>query len=349
MKKILFGLFAVFLAVAGIRAAEIGDLSTSDASNTGRFPENQAPSTVNDGARALEGLLARAFKDTLDGIVTTAGTSTAYTASANRTLTAFYDGLEMSLQIHTTSGASPTLSVDSITAQSMVWPNGTAITASDIPSGAIVKVKYDNDNTRWIVQTLPNKFGTAASKDTGTSNGSVPLMDATGYPAADGSQITNLNASNLASGTVPSARLPSADDTTVGGVEIATQAEMEAATATTPAVTPGRAQYHPGVAKAWVYITTSGGTVTVAASHNVSSVTDNAAGDYTTNFTTAFSTANYVSAAMVKRDTGQTNRLLANTKGDTAQTETAHRWQVTANDISLADPPAASVVYFGDQ
>lgn len=35
-------------------------------------------------------------------------------------------------------------------------------------------------------------LGTAAIKNTGVADGNVPLMDATGYPAADGSQITNL-------------------------------------------------------------------------------------------------------------------------------------------------------------
>lgn len=35
-------------------------------------------------------------------------------------------------------------------------------------------------------------LGTAAVSNTGVANGQVPLMDATGYPAADGSQITNI-------------------------------------------------------------------------------------------------------------------------------------------------------------
>ena len=35
-------------------------------------------------------------------------------------------------------------------------------------------------------------MGTAAVANTGVANGNVPAMDATGYPAADGSQITNI-------------------------------------------------------------------------------------------------------------------------------------------------------------
>jgi hypothetical protein len=37
-------------------------------------------------------------------------------------------------------------------------------------------------------------LGTAATKNTGVADGNVPLMDATGYPAADGSQITDIKA-----------------------------------------------------------------------------------------------------------------------------------------------------------
>ena len=50
-------------------------------------------------------------------------------------------------------------------------------------------------------------LGDAATKTVGTSNGNVIAADATGLPAINGSQVTALNASNLASGTVPTARL----------------------------------------------------------------------------------------------------------------------------------------------
>jgi len=40
--------------------------------------------------------------------------------------------------------------------------------------------------------TQPGDLGTAAAKDVGTSNGNVVELDATGLPAVDGSQLTNL-------------------------------------------------------------------------------------------------------------------------------------------------------------
>jgi len=47
-----------------------------------------------------------------------------------------------------------------------------------------------------------------------------------------------------------------------------------------------------GLAKAWVNFNGTG-TVAIRASFNVSSITDNGTGDYTVNFTTAMSDANY--------------------------------------------------------
>jgi hypothetical protein len=48
-----------------------------------------------------------------------------------------------------------------------------------------------------------------------------------------------------------------------------------------------------GSAKAWVNFNGTG-TVAIRASYNVSSITDNGTGDYTINFTNAFSDTNYV-------------------------------------------------------
>lgn len=72
----------------------------------------------------------------------------------------------------------------------------------------------------------------------------------------------------------------------------ASQAEQEAGSSTTVYVSPGRQQFHPSAAKAWVNFNGTG-TVAIRASYNVTSVTDNGVGDYTVNFTTAIKDANY--------------------------------------------------------
>ena len=77
-----------------------------------------------------------------------------------------------------------------------------------------------------------------------------------------------------------------------GGLPAATQAEMEAGTSTITASTPGRQQYHPSAAKAWVNYDQTG-TLTVNASYNVTSVTDTDTGKATVNWDVDFSSANY--------------------------------------------------------
>lgn len=87
---------------------------------------------------------------------------------------------------------------------------------------------------------------------------------------------------------------------TVSGAAVATQAQMETASATNLVVTPGRVKFSPGVAKAFVRFN-SVGTI-LGTAHNVSTVVRNSAGNYTVTFTTAFGDANY--AAVASSDTG---------------------------------------------
>lgn len=115
-------------------------------------------------------------------------------------------------------------------------------------------------------------LGSAAVEDVGTATGDVVQLEdvggSPGLPAVDGSQLTGINA----------------------GLDAASQAEMESASATDVAVTPGRQQFHPSAAKAWVFGDMGG---TANASLNISSLTDVAVGKPGINFSTAFSSASY--------------------------------------------------------
>jgi len=76
------------------------------------------------------------------------------------------------------------------------------------------------------------------------------------------------------------------------GAAAATQSEMEAASSNTVFATPLNIKWSPHSVKVWLYFTNSG-TPTIAASLNVSSLTDAGVGVTTINYTTAFSSANY--------------------------------------------------------
>jgi hypothetical protein len=66
-----------------------------------------------------------------------------------------------------------------------------------------------------------------------------------------------------------------------------------------------------GTGKAWVNFNGTG-TVAIRASFNVSSITDNGTGDYTINFSTAMSDANYAMSGAAGRSVGDSFVSFAN-------------------------------------
>jgi hypothetical protein len=64
-----------------------------------------------------------------------------------------------------------------------------------------------------------------------------------------------------------------------------------------------------GSAKAWVRFQGSSSAATINASYNVSSVTRNGSGDYTINFTSSFTDANYCFTATMQSDASGTGTL----------------------------------------
>lgn len=131
-----------------------------------------------------------------------------------------------------------------------------------------------------------------------------------------------------------------------GAIEIATQAEMETATDTGRAVTPGTVHYHPGVAKFWAKVAVSGGTPSVSASYNVTSVTDTDTGILTVTIATDFSSADWCCQAncLDANVTGTATRSLM-VESQAAGT-VALRWK--SGSSGGTDPEAWYVAGFGD-
>jgi hypothetical protein len=131
----------------------------------------------------------------------------------------------------------------------------------------------------------------------------------------------------------------------------ATQAEQETGSSTTVSVTPGRQQYHPSAAKAWVKFDGTG-TPAISASYNVTSLTDNGTGDYTVNLTNAMSSKDYAVSAMAQRNLGGGNILfssLYSSTSDNVMTSSSARVFFTDQAPGAQDPRVACVIFFGDQ
>jgi len=123
----------------------------------------------------------------------------------------------------------------------------------------------------------------------------------------------------------------------------ATQAQQEAGTDITVGVTPGRQQFHPSAAKAWVIFNASG---TIAASFNVSSVTDNGVGNWTVNFTVNFSSVNYMAQITISRPATPSTVVY---EGPTKTAGSCQIQTVRTDTQGAVDTARINAVFFGDQ
>ena len=116
----------------------------------------------------------------------------------------------------------------------------------------------------------------------------------------DGVTLGGVKIPYLSNGFVPSTMLPTATESVVGASKIATTAIAKAGTNDADFLTPlklrnalnaeGNAPVY--ACRAWVNFN-GVGVVSVIASGNVSSITDNGVGDYTLNFATPMPNSNY--------------------------------------------------------
>jgi hypothetical protein len=143
--------------------AEIHDLNVTDASNTARFPENMAPSAVNNSARALEGLVARYFFDNDTSVVATISASL-ITIVANRnslTLTGTTSNYVANYMQAFTMGGNPNtgpvrVTVDGVGPISLRDNTGASLTSSVLLAGSRALMVKDGTNNyfRLIYPTV---------------------------------------------------------------------------------------------------------------------------------------------------------------------------------------------------
>jgi len=98
--------------------------------------------------------------------------------------------------------------------------------------------------------------------------------------------------------------------------------------------------------RAWVNFNGTG-TVAIRAQFNVSSITDNGVGDYTVNFTTAITDANYSMVATVGRTTGNDFNMMAALYAGTPFTSSSARFGTkVSTQAGQEDSPNCCVAIF---
>lgn len=329
--------------------SEINDLNVSAASNTGRFPELQLPSTVNNGARELEAIIARWHKDT-NASVNAGGTGDAITVSANQTIAAYYDGLEIAFNATAANTTATTLNVDSVGAKKVFKHFNTELVANDIKSGQKVICIYDSDGDSsagsW---QMVSQLGNAPTTITGGDGITVTSGDVDFAPselsdvalaATDQVVIADASDSN-------NPKTATASD--FQSLFAADSATMETATSTTTNVTPGNMYRHPLMPKAWGYITYSSGAPTLTLSGAASgtpSVADTNTGRATITPGPTFSGTYAVVVGVLGSQA--TNRMFASWVPVNTTTFEIQFTNTSGSLIDPADGTGASYVVLGD-
>jgi len=193
--------------------------SNATADGSINWAEGQAPSTVNDSARAMMAAAAK-YRDDVSGAITTGGTSTAYTVTSYQSFDtlAHMDGAMIAFTPHTTNAATVTLNVDGLGAKPLRFERLSS-PRLELPTGSLVQgtpyvATYYNDTQEWILHglagnpyniplggmleftgtTAPNgsfvfPFGQAISR---TTYAAYFAMVGTTYGAGDGSTTFNV-------------------------------------------------------------------------------------------------------------------------------------------------------------
>lgn len=126
---------------------------------------------------------------------------------------------------------------------------------------------------------------------------------------------------------------------------VPSQAEMETGTSNARFVTPGRQHFHPGHPKAWAKVTVSGGTPSIQQSYNITGISDGGAGILGITIDTDFTSANHWVASVSLADA--TNRLFAEIISQAAGSMQVRAYE--ANSYALTDPEAWHFIACGDQ
>lgn len=133
--------------------------ATADASVN--WQEGQAPSSVNDSARAMMARTAE-YRDDICGAIVTGGTSTAYTVSSNQvfdTLAHMANAL-IAFTPHTANGATVTINVDGLGAKPLRLSTGVELQSNVLIAGTPYMATYNNSDAVWYLHSLGgNPYG----------------------------------------------------------------------------------------------------------------------------------------------------------------------------------------------
>ncbi len=165
--------------------------SNNTADSTINWSEGQAPSTVNDSARAEMAVLAK-WRDDMSGVQpsnvvqTTAGSANAQTLTTNGSIAALTNGWTLTFKVGSSlaNTAACTLAVDSLTAKNIQTISGTSLVGGELYPGCVYTVTYHQPADAWVVHggLFPSEVLLTSGSMSG-ANTSVDLSSYTSFRA----------------------------------------------------------------------------------------------------------------------------------------------------------------------
>jgi hypothetical protein len=270
------------------------------------------------------------------------GTVNAYVVTLAQVPASYADGLWIRMRALNTSTGASTVNVNSLGVKTIKMGDGTDTVAGSIPVGIPVDMVYSSATGYFHIIGGIGQQGIPGTEV-------LPFTDASPHlkGSADATKLVRFEVDGLTTATTRVLTVQDKNITIAGTDDISTaitaaaasQAQMEAASSTAVFATPGRTNFHPGVAKAWLQCDAAG---TVDVSYNITSITDNGAGDLTVTIATDFSGDNYVAVAVPQGGNARTTSISSKAAGSAV---------FYARDVAdtPTDPTKWNIVFFGDQ
>ena len=129
--------------------------SNATADGSINWAEGQAPSTVNDSARAMMAAASK-YRDDVAGAIATAGTGAAYTLASFQVFDtlAHMDGAMIAFTAHAGNAGACTLNVDGLGAKPLRSAPSTELLAGMLVAGTPYAATYYNVSGEWILRGL---------------------------------------------------------------------------------------------------------------------------------------------------------------------------------------------------
>lgn len=139
--------------------------TNATADSTINWQEGQAPSTINDSARAMMAVMAK-WRDDWSGtkpsntVMTTAGSANAQTLTTNGSIAALTNGWTLTFTVGTNlqNTAACTLAVDSLAAKQIQSVTGTNLSGGELKPGSCYTVSYHQPADAWILHRGGGEF-----------------------------------------------------------------------------------------------------------------------------------------------------------------------------------------------